>query len=418
MVQVSLQRTTVAERNRIIDLKLKGYTLREIAEQTGRSFECARKWWRQYRKDGRKALRGRQQGKPARGAMSSFPCRVRFACLRLKKQHPGWGADVVRLRMAERLDIEESHLPCTSTVEKYWMQYKDRLYERHRKRRSTMKGKVDFIPTEPHERWQADFKEQMRIQGLKQKIDVLNIRDEVSPVKIGSFVYPAGKCTGRDMQEAFRTVFERWGLCDRLKTDRDKRVLNNNHPHPFPTPFALWLAGLGIAHDLARSAQDNGCIERDNRTWWERVILGRTVHSLSELQQICDEELEWINTKLPSKGRECAGRTPLAAYPQARQPRRSFSREMELECFSIQRVYEFLSSQFWWRRVSNIGQITISGKQYGVGILWHGQDVYITFDAQLAHFIVEDDQQQFIKFLQPKNLTVAYITGLDLEEQP
>jgi hypothetical protein len=194
-------------------------------------------------------------------------------------------------------------------------------------------------------------------------------------------------------------------------------VLNNNHPHPFPTPFALWLAGLGIAHDLARSAQDNGCIERANRTWWERVILGRTVHSLNELQQISDEELDWINSKLPSKGRECAGRTPLAAYPQARQPRRSYSRETELECFSLQRVYEFLSSQFWWRRVSNIGQITISGKQYGVGILWRGQDVYLTFDAHQAHFVVEDDQKLFIKFLKPKNLTVAYIIGLDLDEQ-
>lgn len=240
MVQVSLRRTTVAERNRIIDLKLQGCTLREIAMQTGWSFEFARKWWRQYQKAGRKALRGERQGKPARGAMSSFPCRVRFACLRLKKQHPGWEADVVRLH----------------------------------------------------------------------------------------------------------------------------------------TPFALWLAGLGIAHDLARSAQDNGCIERANRTWWERVILGRTVHLLNELQQISDEELEWINAKLPSKGRECAGRTPLAAYPQAQQPRRSYSRETEVEeSFSIQRVYEFLSSQFWWRRVSNIGQITISGRQYGVGISWRGQDV-------------------------------------------
>jgi len=375
MVQVSLRRTSVAERNRIIDLKFKGYTLREIAEETAWSFECVRKWWRQYRKAGQTALSGKQPGKPAKGAMSSFPCQVRFACLRLKKQHPGWGAAVVRLRLAERLALEEAHLPCTSTIEKYWMQYKDRLYERHRQRHTTVIEKADYVPSEPHERWQADFKEQMRVQGLKQKVDVLNIRDEASPVKIGSFVYPAGKCTGRDRQEAFRTLFERWGLCDRLKTDRDKRVLNNNHPHPFPTPFALWLAGLGIAHDLARSAQDNGCIERDNRTWWERVILGRTVHSLNQLQQISDEELDWINAKLPSKGRECAGRTPFAAYPQARQPRRSFSREMELECFSLQRVYEFLSGQFWWRRVSEIGQITISSKQYSLGISWRGQDV-------------------------------------------
>jgi len=414
MVQVSIRKTTIAERNRIIDLKLDGYTLREIAEETGWSFECVRKWWRLFRKDGRKALKTRRPGKPAKGPMSNFSCQLRFACLRLKKQHPGWGADVVRLRMAERLGIDEVELPCTSTIEKYWSQFRDRLYVQRRKRHPTITIKEVFVPTEPHERWQADFKEQMQIQGLKKKMDVLNIRDEATPVKIGSFVYPAGKCTGRDMQEALRRSFERWGLCDRLKTDRDKRVRNNNHPHPFPTPFALWLAGLDIAHDLARSAQDNGCTERFNRTWWERVILGRKINSSEELQQISDEELDWINYKLPSKGRECAGRTPLAAYPQAQKPRRQYSRETELELFSIQRVYEYLSRQFWWRRVSDIGQITISSKPYGVGNKWRRQDVRITFDTQQALFVVEDDQEQFIKFLEPKNLTVAHITGLDL----
>ena len=409
---MSISKTTVAERNRIVDLKLEGFTLNEIAEQTGWSFECVRKWWRRFQKEGRRALKGKRPGKPANGPMSSFPCSVRFVCLRLKKQHPGWGADVVRLRLAQRLDLAEADLPCSSTIEKYWMQFRDRLYERHRKRHSTTKTEADFIPTEPHERWQADFKEQMRIPGLKQKMDILNIRDEATPVKIGSEVFPAGKCTGRDMQEAFRKAFERWGLCDRLKTDRDKRVLNNNHPHPFPTPFALWLAGLGIAHDLARSAQDNGCIERDNRTWWERVILGRTIQTCEELQQISAEEQDWINERLPSKGRGCAGQPPLTAYPQARIPRRAYTREKELELFSLPRVHEFLSGQFWWRRVSEIGQITISGKQYGVGKSWRGQDVRITFNAQQVLFLVEDDQEQIIKTLEPKNLTAPYITGL------
>lgn len=64
--------------------------------------------------------------------------------------------------------------------------------------------------------------------------------------------------------------------------------------------------------------------------------------------------------------------------------------------------------------MSDIGQITISSKPYGVGNKWRRQDVRITFDTQQALFVVEDDQEQFIKFLEPKNLTVAHITGLNL----
>lgn len=144
----------------------------------------------------------------------------------------------------------------------------------------------------PHERWQLDFKEWMRVADLGH-VDVLNIRDEATPVKIGSFVYPARKTSGRDIQEALRTAFCRWGLCDRLQTDRDKRLFNPNHDYPFPTVTILWLAGLGVAHDIAPSAQVNGCVERFNRTWFERVLRGSQFDSLQTLQAVSDQEVDW-----------------------------------------------------------------------------------------------------------------------------
>ena len=146
-------------------------------------------------------------------------------------------------------------------------------------------------------------------------------------------------------------------------------------------------------------------------------MLGSRVQSLEELQQISDEELLQINQALPSKGRACAGRSPLAAYPQALQPRRPYCRQKEPDFFSLQRVYDYLSEQSWWRRVTANGQITLGDQRYGIGMAWKGQDVRLTFEAEQARFRVEDDQEQFIKSLAPKNLTVAYITGLDLDDQ-
>lgn len=412
---MSQRQTTVAERNRMVDLKLAGDSLPEIAEQTGWSFECVRKWWRRFRDGGRGALGPSDQGDRQGGPMSTFPDGVRFAFLRIKKEHPGWGAAVARPRVARRLQVAEADLPCVSTIEKYWASFGDRLYQRHRRRRPPLKRERGAKPSHPHERWQADFKEWVSVEGLG-KIDVLNIRDEATPVKIGSFVYPARKVTGRDVQHAFRQAFSRWGLCDRVQTDQDKRLVNPNHTHPFPTPFTLWLIGLGIAHDLAPSAPDNGCTERFNRTWYERVVLGRRVHTLEQLQQISDEELYWMNHKLPSNGRACAGRPPLVAYPQALQPRRAYARQQELEYFSLQRVFDYLATQFWWRRVNSVGQISLGGHRYGLSTDHTDQDVRITFDAQQGHFIVQDEQQQLIKVLEPKSLTVTHITGLEAHD--
>ena len=410
---MSQRQTTVAERNELVDLKLRGYTLQEIADKTGWTYGCVRKWWRRYRDQGRAALAppdGRQQ---RGGRMSSFPPLVRLSCLRVKKRHLGWGADVARPRVAKRLNLPEDELPSVSTIEKYWAQFGDRLYQRHSQRHPVVKRERGPAPKAPHERWQADFKEWIPVTGVG-KVDVLNIRDEFSPVKIGSFVYPAGRCTGRDIQAALRQAFSKWGLCDRFQTDRDKRVVKSNHDHPFPTPIQLWLAGLGIAHDLAPSAQANGCSERFHRTWHNRVVLGRTFDNLAQLQAVSDEELEWMNGRLPSRGRDCKRRTPLEAYPEAETPRRTYSPDRELELFSIKPVYHYLSTQYWWRRATQNGQFSLGGQRYNLGVDNANQDVKITFDADKAEFIVEDAYQVVIKRLTPKGLTIAEITGLSL----
>lgn len=81
---MSQHQTTVSERNRIVDLKLQGHTLHAIAEQTGWSQGCVRKWWRAYRQGGRSALDppdGRQQ---RGGRMSTFSKEVRETFLAVK----------------------------------------------------------------------------------------------------------------------------------------------------------------------------------------------------------------------------------------------------------------------------------------------------------------------------------------------
>lgn len=412
---MSQRRTSVAERHRFIDLKLKGYTLEEVAAQTGWSFYCVRRWWRRYRDGGRAALDPPDGRKQRGGHMSTFPGSVRFAFLRIKKEHPKWGAAVARPRVAERLDLPEEQLPCESTIEKYWAQYGDRLYKRHRKRSPSQTPGPK--PHEPHERWQADFKVKMEVEGLG-LTDVFNIRDDASPVKIGSFVYPSDEWDDRSIQETLRKAFTQWGLCDRFQTDKETRLVNTSSDDPFPSQFTLWLTGLGITHELARSAQENGCAERFHRTWYNRVIAGQTFQDYEDLQQTSDLELEWINQRLPSQGRGCDGQPPLEAYPEAKQPRRAYTPGKELDLFSMDLIYEFLADQHWWRRVSEVGQFSIGGQRYGLGTANANQDVCVTFDPETIEFVVEDSHGEEIKRLEPRGLTVEEITGLQPEQMP
>lgn len=404
------KQTTVAERNYFIDLKLNGHSLAEIADKTGWSFECVRHWWRRYRAAERSGLDPQDGRKQRGGVMSSFSGLIRFALLRLKKEHPGWGAAVTRPRVAERLKVDEEGLPSLSTIEKYWAQFKGRLYPRHQKRAAQQKAKGP-CPREVHQRWQADFKEKMKIADLGQ-IEVFNIRDEFSPVKIGSFVYPSCEGDDRRIQAALRQAFSRWGLCDRFQIDKDRRLVNSGE-FPFPSRFTLWLAGLGISHELAGSAQENGCAERFHRTWYNRVVLGRQFKDYEQLQQVSDEELDWLNRKLPSRGRACQGRPPLAVYPEAENPRWPYQPDQELDLFSLQRVYRYLAQQHWWRHVSQVGQISLGGYQYGLGTDYAHQDVKLIFLPNAIDFVVMNSQGSEIKRLKPKGVTVSELTGLE-----
>lgn len=156
------------------------------------------------------------------------------------------------------------------------------------------------------------------------------------------------------------------------------------------------MTGLGVTHELARSAPANGCAERFNRTWHDRVVAGQTFQDYDELQSASDLELEWINQRLPSRGRACDDQPPLKAYPQAQHPRRPYTPEQELELFSMVRIYQFLAGQHWWRKVSQVGQFSIGGQCCGVGITYANQDVRVAFDPDTIEFVVKDSHGEEI----------------------
>ncbi len=82
---------TEAERERILQGKLQGKTLAEIAADLGRSSPVVHKWWQRIRQEGLQGLRTRKPGPVPQGVLSRFDLCIAQTALNLKHTHRRWG---------------------------------------------------------------------------------------------------------------------------------------------------------------------------------------------------------------------------------------------------------------------------------------------------------------------------------------
>ena len=115
------QPTPYAERVKIGELSREGKTDPAIAIELDICFWTVRKWRRRCQKQGRAGLISKM-GRPRKGPLSTFPPELRQAIRRVRKTHPGWGADSIlaHLRVAackqDRQDLQTrnfwAHIKC------------------------------------------------------------------------------------------------------------------------------------------------------------------------------------------------------------------------------------------------------------------------------------------------------------------
>jgi len=408
--------TSYEERLVLVQQKEAGASLRQIAQQVGLSWSWARKWWRRYRKAGKAGL---TSGPPtSRGPLSRFAPRVRYVALRLRREHPGWGPGVVLEAMRDRPSLGGYALPSAPSLWRYYQRFGGRILRPKVRRRVPGQPKPS-APQEVHQRWQLDL--QQKIPTHPQRITVLNIRDEVGRATVGSFVHPAG-AGGRLSLEEIRTdlrqTFPRWGFPDALQTDHDTVVVG--HPHQlFPSPFTLWLVGLGIEHHLITPGRprENGTVERFHRTW-DGLVLSPDVQGTPSFWQARSTKMvTWANERLPSRAKGCHGQPPLKAHPELRHPRRSYHPSRELALFDLKRVDAYLSQWTWPRLVGKTGQVYLSDRAYAVGRAYRGQTIEVTYDPHDRHFVFRTLEGHLLRRTPAKGLTVEALTGLEHHPQ-
>jgi hypothetical protein len=345
---------------------------------------------------------------------------VRFACLKIKLQHRSWGPDVVLAELAKRPWARPVDLPGSSQIGAYFRQFGERLL-----RPRVHKQLPQDPPLQPahrvvHACWQMDTKERKPLPGFG-KADLLELIDTASGIKIGAFLFPSypkghrRKISWPQIRQALRQAFTRWGLPDRIRTDRE-RVLVAEGDYPFPLAFSLWLTGLAIEHEVIRRVTQNGGVERAHRTSDTRLTGYGPFEHLSDWQSLQDYEYWRMNAVLPSRGGRCRRQPPLQVYPQARQPRRWYRPEDELQLFDLERVFAYLSQGKWFRHTSQKGQFSFAGQKFNLGSAYGNCQVQITHLAEDQFQVTCPPSKEILKVILVKGLTVKAITGLGSDE--
>lgn len=382
--------TDHAQRVSIVRRHLAGESLPVIAADMGLNRYTVRGWWRAYREGGWESLVPRPSGPPATGPLSEFDPLVKYVALRLKREHPGWGLDLLLLHMRRRPSLEGKCLPKRTALYNYLRPFYPRIRPRGLRIKKPKPPVADV--RQVHQRWQMDFKGEVKLTG-QNVVEPWIVCDELTSAPLAGIIHARSSTKrkhlrSRDVQRDLRVVFAQWGLPDQLRMDRDP-VWVGSARLEWPGLILLWLVGLNVTPVINRPyrATDNAKIERCNRTWNEHVYLGNQRATPQQLQDLTDQAWQDRREALPSRNPHCDGQPPLVAHPELAQPRRPYAYEQEDDLFDIQRVYDYLSQWEWERKVDGTGSISLADCNRRVSRQHVGQIVKVRFDKETATFV-------------------------------
>lgn len=387
---------TEAEKQYLYKRKQAGETLREIATTLGCAYETARKWWRHYRDGTHPCPRGR----PAEGALSTYPQDVRERAVALKQAHPHWGPDKVRVELQAALELSPTEVPSASRLAVLFREACPETVKRYRKRQYP--ERVPSTARSPHDQWQLDAKEKVAV-GSDDVATVLTARDQYSALMVTSRAYVTTtekgwrKLTLVEVQETLRYAFQQWGLPRTIQTDREVVYIGAPERY-FPSLFTLWLIGLGIAHELSRTRRptDQAEIERTHRTLGDWVWNDVAFATVADLQATLDMTRDSYNAAYPARTAHCEGQPPLSGHPHAAHSGRPFQAGAEWEMFDQDRVDAYLAQQTWTRLANATGTVSVASQPYYLGRAYAGETIAVTFRPESRCFCFETERGDHI----------------------
>jgi len=110
-----MKTTSLEDRMTILTLAEAGHSDRDIAQRLGWKLSTVRKWRRRGQAEGRDGLTC-QMGRPATGALSSFPPMVLEKLGAWRKAHPSWGPLTLRVELESDPSVQDEWVPARSSI--------------------------------------------------------------------------------------------------------------------------------------------------------------------------------------------------------------------------------------------------------------------------------------------------------------
>lgn len=165
-------------RQQMARLHAEGHRLTEIAVQLEVRYRTVRSWWRRYCREGDAGLRPHYERCGPRGPRAPA---VHAAALALKREHPTWGAGLIRVELAHQF-------PAETMVQARALQRWFRAAGLQRPR-AKQPPVVRQRGREAHAVWEVDAKERLRLADGS-GASVLTVTDEATGALLGLPPFP------------------------------------------------------------------------------------------------------------------------------------------------------------------------------------------------------------------------------------
>jgi transposase InsO family protein len=229
--------------------------------------------------------------------------------------------------------------------------------------------------------WQIDFKDVSSVpadpDGKRQHVvETLNILDTGTSVLLDAHV--RADFTAETALQAVALTLATYGCPKLITLDRDPRWVGSPAGSDFPAALIRFCACLGIEVQVCapQHPQENGFVERYNRTYQEECLAVDQPRDLPQAQAATQEFVQHYNVERPHQGLSCGNRPPRTAFPTlpALPPLPS--------TIDPDSWLQSLDGLHLERKIDRHGMLSIDLKRYYVSRQLAGHRVSIQLDAQ------------------------------------
>lgn len=355
-------------------------------------------------------------GRPAKGALSTYPAELRTQVKALREDNQGWGPISILVELLEEYNYSPSQLPGEATVHRY---LKEAGFIPEREPKGILPVSKCKAPKRVHEQWQMDAEGATRVGDLGYH-SMINVKDGRSKKYCMAFPVKVKNSNTQPSTDHYkwclRLAFEESGLPRRIQVDKDSVFIENANKSPFPSRLHLWLLALGVEMCIIDRPPpaNNAMVERSHQTLYNQAIKGKQYKSWRQFFTNCNKRRMRLNEKYPS--RTLGKKAPLQAFPKALHSTRQYAISGESELLNLNKIYSFLAKGKWYRKVSSTKGVTLGGQRYQLKDATPGSTATIVFHRRTQKLIFRDVNELEIARLPIKNISKEILMGMDSKQ--